>query len=119
MTNLQNAIAAVEEDLANQGGDDNQGGNGGQGGNTENPDNQGGQDNSNTQDSQNGQNNQNVQNGPGNSAGNPADNSGNQTSEPRKAVQTGDNTPVLLWAAVLAASAAGIIILEMKRRKQL
>ena len=101
VTNLQNAIAAVEEDLANQGGDDNQGGNGGQSGDTENPDSQGGQD------------------GSGNGTEDPADNSGSQASEPQKAVQTGDSSPILLWAAVLAASAAAIVVFEKKRRKQL
>lgn len=101
VTNLQNAIAAVEEDLANQGGD------------TENPDSQGGQDDTNTPGSQD------SQNGSGNGTEDPADNSGSQASEPQKAVQTGDSSPILLWAAVLAASAAAIVVFEKKRRKQL
>lgn len=113
VTSLQNAIAAVEEDLANQGGDDNQGGNGGQSGDTENPDSQGGQDDTNTPGSQD------SQNGSGNGTEDPADNSGSQASEPQKAVQTGDSSPILLWAAVLAASAAAIVVFEKKRRKQL
>ena len=113
VTSLQNAIAAVEEDLANQGGDDNQGGNGGQSGDTENPDSQGGQDDTNTPGSQD------SQNGSGNGTEDPADNSGSQASEPQKAVQTGDSSPILLWAAFLAASAAEIVVFEKKRRKQL
>ena len=101
VTSLQNAIAAVEEDLANQGGD------------TENPDSQGGQDDTNTPGSQD------SQNGSGNGTEDPADNSGSQASEPQKAVQTGDSSPILLWAAVLVASAAAIVVFEKKRRKQL
>ena len=119
VTNLQNAINAVEEDLANQGKDDNQGGNGGQGGNTENPDSQGGQDDINTPGGQDGQNNQNGQNGNGTDPSESAGNSGNQTVNQQKVVQTGDSSPILLWTAVLAVSAVLIVIFEKKRRKQL
>ena len=127
VTNLQDAIAAVEENLANQGGNDNPGGNGDQGGDTENPDGDGGQGGSenpggdgsqdgNTDDSNNqgGQDDQNGNNTSGSSGG-----SGSQDDDQQKAVQTGDDSPILLWAAVLAASAAAIVIFEKKRRKQL
>ena len=116
VTNLQDAIAAVEENLANQGGNDNPGGNGGQDGDTENPDNQGGQDDTNTPGNQDDQNNQN---GNGTDPSGSSDNSGDQTVNQQKAVQTGDSSPILLWTAILAASAAAIVIFEKKRRKQL
>ena len=108
VTNLQNAIAAVEENLANQGGNDNPGGNGGQDGDTENPDGDGGQGGSENP------------GGDGSQDGNTDDSNdqGGQDDQ-QKAVQTGDDSPILLWAAVLAASAAAIVIFEKKRRKQL
>ena len=112
-------MQSTEEDLANQGKDDNQGGNGGQGGNTENPDSQGGQDDINTPGGQDGQNNQNGQNGNGTDPSESAGNSGNQTVNQQKIVQTGDSSPILLWTAVLAVSAVLIVIFEKKRRKQL
>ena len=145
VTNLQNAIDAVEEDLANQGGNDNPGGNGDQGGDTENPDNPdnpGGQDDTNTpggQDDQNtpggqddtnvpgdqddtntpGSQDENNQNGNGTDPSGSSDNSADQTVNQQKAVQTGDSSPILLWTAILTASAAAIVIFEKKRRKQL
>ena len=98
VTNLQNAIAAVEENQAGQG--------------TDEP----GQDDVNTP---GGQDDPGSQGGNGSDAADPSGNSGSRDDDPQKAAQTGDNSPILLWTAILGAAAAAIVLVEKKRRKQL
>ena len=115
--NLQNAIAAVEENLA--------GNSGGQGETTDDPDSQGGQNSGNGGNSGNDQNSENVQTngnsqniiaGQNGAAG--QNTSGNQNSAGKKAVKTGDTDSILLWAVMLGMSGAAAVLLKKKREMQ-
>lgn len=102
---LQNAIAAVEEDLAGQGSG------GDQDGNTDDPADQAGQGSGDGQNSGDGQTGKDVQTGAANT-------SGSRNAGVQKAVRTGDNGMLLFWAGLIGMSAALALIFSRKRNMQ-